>query len=63
MVERIKIASIPRCGYGVGGDLNEMANYSKRELCLLAAETRLALQSSKAHVSSSRTEVEIVDLD
>ena len=58
MLERIQIACIPRCGFLAGGKAEDMSQFSKRELSLFAAETRLALDvSASARPKGENSEV------
>jgi hypothetical protein len=60
MVVKASIASIPSCAQFAGGDSSAMAVFTKRELCLFAAELRLVLGKSEKEVND---EPEIVELD
>ena len=47
MVIKASIASIPSCGQFAGGNAEAPKVFSKRELCLFAAEMRLAIEASR----------------
>jgi hypothetical protein len=58
MLQKIKIVSFPSCAFSTGGDVVAMSRFSKRELALFAAESRLALTRSEqeAHDARGRTD-------
>ena len=58
MVQKASIASIPSCTHNA--EELAAAISSKRELCLFAAETRLALAASRKHLEN---EISVIELD
>ena len=66
MLQKVKIVSFPLCAFSTGGDIAAMSRFSKRELALFAAESRLALTRSlqDAQGNDERTDsLQIIHLD
>lgn len=66
MLQKIKIVSFPSCAFSTGGDVGAMSQFSKRELALFAAESRLALTRSEQESHNARESTDsylIIQLD
>ncbi len=67
MMSSIKIVALPQCGLPIGGDFHALRTFSKRELILFAAESRLAIAvSSQAAAQSSQystPDLEVIEIE